>query len=106
MSCLREIRLIIAQNLDLPIPTRAAVIEVLTALDVSLDTEGYEPPPEVVEAIDKVYKSILASTDTDTDADEDTTEEEFEFEPEYIGLDDIVYDEDEDEDDEEEDEDL
>ena len=97
MSCLREIRLIIAQNLDLPNPTRAAVIEVLTALDVSLDTEGYEPPSEVVEAIDKIYKSILESTDIY--ADEDTTEEEEEEEEnEYIELDDIVYDEDEDED--------
>jgi len=105
MSCLREIRLIIAQNLDLPNPTRAAVIEVLTALDVSLDTEGYEPPSEVVEAIDKIYKSILESTDIY--ADEDTTEEEEEEEEnEYIELDDIVYDEDEDDDDDEDDEDL
>jgi hypothetical protein len=105
MSCLREIRLIIAQNLDLPNPTRAAVIEVLTALDVSLDTEGYEPPSEVVEAIDKIYKSILESIDIY--ADEDTTEEEEEEEEnEYIELDDIVYDEDEDDDDDEDDEDL
>jgi hypothetical protein len=105
MSCLREIRLIIAQNLDLPNPTRAAVIQVLTALDVSLDIEGYEPPSEVVEAIDKIYKSILESTDIY--ADEDTTEEEEEEEEnEYIELDDIVYDEDEDDDDDEDDEDL
>lgn len=105
MSCLREIRLIIAQNLDLPNPTRAAVIEVLTALDVSLDTEGYEPPSEVVEAIDKIYKSILESTDIY--ADEDTAEEEEEEEEnEYIELDDIIYDEDEDDDEDEDEEDL
>jgi hypothetical protein len=105
MSCLREIRLIIAQNLDLPNPTRAAVIEVLTALDVSLDTEGYEPPSEVVEAIDKIYKSILESTDIY--ADEDTTEEEEEEEEnEYIELDDIIYDEDDDGDEDEDDADL
>ena len=105
MSCLREIRLIIAQNLDLPNPTRAAVIEVLTALDVSLDTEGYEPPSEVVEAIDKIYKSILESIDIY--ADEDTTEEEEEEEEnEYIELDDIIYDEDDDGDEDEDDADL
>jgi hypothetical protein len=102
MSCLREIRLIIAQNLDLPIPIRSAVVEVLTALDVSLDTEGYEPPPEVVEAIDKVYKSILASPDADV-AEDTTEEEEDDGDDVYIELDDIVYDED---DDDEEDEDL
>lgn len=101
MSCLREIRLIIAQNLDLPTPTRTAVVEVLTALDVSLDTEGYEPPLEVVEAIGKVYKSILASTDMELD--EDVEEEEYENGNEYIELDDIVYEEDDDDD---EDEDL
>lgn len=103
MSCLREIRLIIAQNLDLPTPTRTAVVEVLTALDVSLDTEGYEPPLEVVEAIGNVYKSILASTDMELD--EDVDEEEYENQNEYIELDDIVFEE-EDDDDDEEDEDL
>lgn len=100
MSCLREIRLIIAQNLDLPTPTRTAVVEVLTALDVSLDTEGYEPPLEVVEAIGNVYKSILASTDMELD--EDVDEEEYEN-SEYIELDDIVYEEEDDEDEEDED---
>jgi len=98
MSCVREIRLIIAQNLDLPSSVRSAVIDVLSALDASLDTEGYEPPTEVTEAINKVYKAIL--DDGDVEIEDDEVEEE--DENEYIELDDIVYEEDDDDDDEEE----
>jgi hypothetical protein len=98
MSCLREIRLIIAQNLDLAPSVKSAVIDVLNALDASLDTEGYEPTAEVNAAIEKVYKTILDSGDVDI---EDDVEEEEDDENEYIELDDIVYEEDDDEDEEE-----
>lgn len=100
MSVLRDIRLLIAKHLDLPVTVRSSVIEVLNSLDTSLDTEGYEPPQEVLDALKKLDKAIL-----EDDPDEDYEEEEDdEYEDEYIGLDDIEYEEEDDEDDEEEDE--
>lgn len=100
MSVLRDIRLLIAKHLDLPVTVRSSVIEVLNSLDVSLDTEGYEPPQEVLDALKKLDKAII---EDDPDPDEEY-EEDDEYEDEYIGLDDIEYDEaDEDEEEEEDD---
>jgi len=96
MSVLRDIRLLIAKHLDLSVTVRSSLIEVLNSLDSSLDTEGYEPPQEVLDALKKLDKAIL-----EDDADEDYEEEEDEeYEDEYIALDDIEYEEDEEEEEE------
>ena len=96
MSILRDIRLLIARHLDLPAPTRAAIVEVLNLLDSSLDNEGYEPTKEIEAAIKKLERTILEETG---EVDLPEEEEEIEDDEEYIDLDDIEFEDEEDDDD-------
>lgn len=99
MSVLRDVRLLIARHLDLPIPIRASIVEVLNLLDSSLDNEGYEPTKEIEVALQKLERLILDDA-TDVDLpEEDTAEDD---EDEYIDLDDIEFEEDEEDDDDSE----
>lgn len=96
MSVLRDVRLLIARHLDLPVPTRAAIVEILNLLDSSLDNEGYEPTPEILAAIKKLERTILEETgevELTEEEEEDTDDEEF------IDLDDIEFDDEDDDDD-------
>ncbi len=98
MSVIRDIRLLIARHLDLPSNTRAAIIDVLNLLDTSLDTEGYEPTQELVEALKKLDQIILSDSEEQIDLFEE--EEEEEDSEDYIDLEDIEYEDEEDDDDE------
>lgn len=97
MSILRDIRLLIAKNLDLPTPQRASIIEILNLLDSSLDDEGYEPTADLVNALKKLDKIILEDLDEDdvlADEPEDGVDDN-----EYIDLEDIEFEDEEDDDD-------
>lgn len=95
MSVLRDVRLLIARHLDLPIPIRASIVEVLNLLDSSLDTEGYEPTPEIEAALKKLERAVLDDA-TDIELSEEEEEEE---EEEFISLDDIEFEDEDDDDD-------
>lgn len=98
MSVIRDIRLLIARHLDLPSNTRTAIVDVLNLLDASLDTEGYEPTTEIVEALKKLDQIILSDSDDEQlDIFDESEEEDTE---DYIDLEDIEYEDEEDDDDE------
>ena len=63
MSALREVRLLIARHLELPVNTKASVLDVMNILDASLDAEGYEAPPEVFAALKRLEHAIIFGDD-------------------------------------------
>ena len=63
MSTLSNIRILVARHLDQPKMVRAAVVDFLNILDASLDAEGYEPPPEVVDAIRRLDRACIEADD-------------------------------------------
>lgn len=79
MSALRDIRLLVARRLDEPPSIKAAVLNVLNVLDVTLDSEGFQNTPAITHALAALDHAIL-SVDLD----------EFEDEREFVqGVDDV-----------------
>lgn len=95
MSCLRDIRLLTARHLDLDVNVRTAIVNFLNVLDASLDAEGYQPPPEVQNALRNIDIAILQ----ESDPDEDLSDEEGEDDDDFVDIDDVIFDEDDDDDD-------
>ena len=59
MSCIRDIRLLIARHLDLPTNIRTAVLNVLNVTDSALDAEGWQEGDDVKEALKLLDAAIL-----------------------------------------------
>lgn len=99
MSAIRDVRLLIARHLDLPIAVKSCILDVMNILDASLDAEGYEAPPELHAALRRLDRAILEGDDPDADLpfDEEDDDEE---DDDFVDLEDIeTLDDDDDDDD-------
>ena len=98
MSALRDIRLLVARHLDQPSSVKQAVLRVLLSLDLSLDANGYENPPEVESSLEALERAVIGA---DVDCLEDTLDEEHDIpdkkdalSTEWIDIDDLILEED------------
>ena len=98
MSAIRDVRLLIARHLDLEIPVKSCILDVMNILDASLDAEGYEAPPELHAALRRLDRAIIEGDDTDADLPLDDDEEDDE-DDDFVDLEDIETLEDDDDDD-------
>ena len=105
MSAIRDVRLLIARHLDLPVSVKSCILDVMNILDASLDAEGYEAPPELHAALRRLDRTILEGDDANEDLPVD--DEDDDKDDEFVDLDDIetLDDDDDDDDDVEFDED-
>jgi len=96
MSCIRDVRLLIARHLDLPTDIRAAVLNVLNVTDAALDTEGWQEGDDVKAALRTLDSAILNMNEVIEDDDEgdDPLDDD-----DLIDIDDIDILDDEDDDD-------
>ena len=98
MSAIRDVRLLIARHLDIEIPVKSCILDVMNILDASLDAEGYEAPPELHAALRRLDRAIIEGDDTDADLPFDDDEEDDE-DDDFVDLEDIETLEDDDDDD-------
>jgi len=71
MSCLRDVRLLIAKNLDAPKNVRFGVLDVLNLLDTSLDEQGYQEPEEITAALRRLDRVVVEGGEEITDDEDD-----------------------------------
>ena len=71
MSCIRDVRLLIARHLDLPSNIRAAVLNVLNVTDSALDAEGWQEGEDIKAALRMLDAAILDIEVTDDEDDGD-----------------------------------
>lgn len=71
MSCIRDVRLLIARHLDLPSDIRAAVLNVLNVTDSALDAEGWQEGEDIKAALRMLDAAILDIEVTDDEDDGD-----------------------------------
>lgn len=95
MSCIRDVRLLIARHLDLPSDIRAAVLNVLNVTDAALDTEGWQEGDDVKAALRALDAAILNMNEVIEDDDDDDPLDD----DDLIDIDDIDISDDEDDDD-------
>jgi hypothetical protein len=101
MSDLRDLRLLIARQLDAPRPVKAAVIDFFNIFDAVLDAEGFQSPPEITEALKRLDNAIISDDDPVLLVLDDDDWIEEEMETVDIADIDIEEEKDDDEDDEE-----
>lgn len=69
MSALRDIRILVARQLEAPQNVRARVMDILNLLDADLDAQGYAEPPEITEALRALDRAIILDDDASFDDD-------------------------------------
>ena len=97
MSCIRDVRLLIARHLDLPTNIRAAVLNVLNVTDYALDAEGWQEGDDIKAALRSLDAAILDMSDDD---EVEETEDDTPDDDDLIDIDDIEILDDEEEEDE------
>ena len=103
MSVIRDVRLLVARHLDLSTPIRTSILDVMNILDASLDSEGYEPPGELLAALRRLDYAIIHDEPAEDELPLDSEDEEDEEEDDLVDMD--FFDEDEEEDDDDLDDD-
>jgi len=63
MSALRDIRILVARQLEAPQNVRARVMDILNLLDADLDAQGYAEPSEITEALRALDRAIILDDD-------------------------------------------
>lgn len=94
MSALRDIRLLVARRLDEPPSIKAAVLNVLNVLDVTLDSEGFQDTPAIKNALDQLQHAIL-----DVDLDDYVEKRELDVPEDAFDMSELPLDNGDDEDD-------
>lgn len=97
MSAIRDIRLLVARHLDQPPQVRSAILRVLLTLDLCLDSNGFENPPEVEAALAALERAILGADDEILDEDIPPAHGDALAAGDWVDIDDLVLDEDDDE---------
>ena len=86
MSELRDIRLLVARQLDATRAVKAALIDVLNIFDAALDAEGWQAPDELISALRRLDRAVI---DDDTESVEESDWLDDGDEPEFVDISDL-----------------